>query len=167
MYSSGWTCPRARGRSSDRKSNVELLNDIWYGVCPDPRTFSLELTKKRKRKKNIVNRRMLFYIIRNYFFYRRLSFFHEYVLHPEASIISFATRRHLLNLQLNPHLVFFFSLALSSSFVSVIFPSHQDHHVLDYFPTINFITSISPTLSLALSSSYTAYREQCLISNLI
>lgn len=134
--------------------------------------FTLILVRSPELTKNIVNRRTLFYIIRNYFFSRLV--FDEIVLHPEApllhGILSFVIHRQCLlphfSLSHPPSLSLCFSF---SPFFCPFFTSN--HHILDHPLTSllrsNFIVSISPTLSLALSSNYSAYHEQHVISNVI
>lgn len=137
--------------------------------------FTLILVRSPELTKNIVNRRTLFYIIRNYFFSRLV--FRRDRPSPRGSvtlhgILSFVIHQQCLlpyfSLSLS-HLPLFFSLFLFRLFSVLFFTSN--HHILDHPLTSllrsNFIVSISPTLSLALSSNYFAYHEQHVISNVI
>ena len=138
--------------------------------------FTLILVRSPELTKNIVNRRTLFYIIRNYFFSRLVfrrdrpsprgsvtpwhSFLRNPSIMPSPPFLSLS-----LSLSLSP-------IPLSFSFSPFFCPFFtSNHHILDHPLTSllrsNFIVSISPTLSLALSSNYSAYHEQHVIFNVI
>lgn len=135
--------------------------------------FTLILVRSPELTKNIVNRRTLFYIIRNYFFSRLV--FRRDRPSPRGSVTPWHSFLRNPSTMPSPpflslsHPSLFFSLFLFGPFSVLFFTSN--HHILDHPLTSlsrsNFIVSISPTLSLALSSNYFAYHEQHVISNVI
>lgn len=135
--------------------------------------FTLILVRSPELTKNIVNRRTLFYIIRNYFFSRLV--FRRDRPSPRGSVLLHGILSFVIHHQC---LLPYFSLSpIPLSFLSFLFRLFSvlfftsNHHILDHPLTSllrsNFIVSISPTLSLALSSNYFAYHEQHVISKVI